>query len=150
MADADEDVVVPGSTTQDFRFLNSIINASNLAESTSIPKRGEKDFEPNATKAQASALDASRNAMHTALSHPRLHQVKTHVVAQNCPEGARYGGTCVRVDNAHGPHFRTMGKGDSKSRIWLLLEEALYLIERGSLDIRWPDLPSVAMREGMT
>lgn len=36
-----------------------------------------------------------------------------------------------------------MGRDDSKSRIWLLPEEALYLIERGNLDIRWPDLPSV-------
>jgi tRNA-splicing endonuclease subunit Sen54 len=129
--------------TQDFRFLNSIISTSDLAKSTSIPKCGGKDFGPNATKAQASALDFSRNAMHTALSHPRLHQVKTHVVTQYCLEGARYGGTCVRVDNAHGPHFRKMGKGDSKSRIWLLPEEALYLIVRGSLDIRQPDLPSV-------
>jgi tRNA-splicing endonuclease subunit Sen54 len=32
-----------------------------------------------------------------------------------------------------------MGKGDSRNRIWLLPEEALYLIERGSLDIQWPD-----------
>jgi tRNA-splicing endonuclease subunit Sen54 len=32
-----------------------------------------------------------------------------------------------------------MGKGDSRNRVWLLPEEALYLIERGSLDIRWPD-----------
>ena len=157
MADADEDVSHPGSQTQerdlseetqDFRFLNSIINASNLAESASIPKRGEKDFEPNATNAQASALDASRSAMHTALSFPRLHQAKTHLVAQYCAEESRYGGACVRVDNAHGPHFRTMGKGDNKNRIWLLPEEALYLIERGSLDIRWPDRPSVSEDRG--
>ena len=151
MADADEDVSHQGpqthdrdlsEETQDFRFLNSIINSSNLTEPASIPKRGEKDFEPNTTNAQASSLDASRNAMHTALSHPRLHQAKTHLVAQYCPEEARYGGACVRVDNVHGPHFRTIGKGDSKNRVWLLPEEALYLIERGSLDIRWPDLSS--------
>ena len=75
--------------TQDFRFLNSIINASNLTESTSIPKRGEKDFERDATKAQASVLDASRNVMLNALSLMPA-QVKIHVVAQYCPEGARY------------------------------------------------------------
>lgn len=148
MADADEDVSPPGpqsldrdltEETQDFRFLNSIINAPNRAESASIPKRGEKDFEPNATNSQAAALNASRHAMHTALSYPRLHQPKTHLVAQYCPKEARYGGACARVDNAHGPHFRTMGKGDKNNRIWLLPEEALYLIERGTLDIRWPD-----------
>jgi tRNA-splicing endonuclease subunit Sen54 len=148
MADADEDNTHHNSQTQDsdlseetqdFRFLNSIINAPNLAESASIPKRGEKDFEPNATNSQAASLAASRHAMNTALSFPRLHQAKTHVVAQYCPEQAPYGGASVRVDHAHGPHFRTMGKGDSKNRIWLLPEEALYLIERGNLDIRWPD-----------
>jgi tRNA-splicing endonuclease subunit Sen54 len=148
MADADEDVSHQGhqthdrdlsEETQDFRFLNSIANAANLSEPASIPKRGEKDFEPNATNAQASSLAASRHAMHTALSYPRLHQAKTHLVAQYCPDESRYGGACVRVDNVHGPHFRTMGRGDSKNRIWLLPEEALYLIERGSLDIRWPD-----------
>ncbi|KAI5298540.1 tRNA-splicing endonuclease subunit sen54, partial [Ascosphaera atra] len=31
-----------------------------------------------------------------------------------------------------------MGRADSINRIWLLPEEALYLIERGSLDVRWP------------
>jgi tRNA-splicing endonuclease subunit Sen54 len=148
MADVDEDMSHQAppiqdrdlsEETQDFRFLNSIITAPNRAESSSIPKRGEKDFEPNATNSQAAALDASRNAMHTALSFPRLHQAKTHLVAQYCPQAVRYGGACVRVDNAHGPHFRTIGKGDSRNRIWLLPEEALYLIERGSLDIRWPD-----------
>ena len=54
----------------------------------------------------------------------------------------------MRVDNAHGPHFRTIGKGDSKNRVWLLPEEALYLIERGSLDIRWPDRPSPGDESG--
>jgi tRNA-splicing endonuclease subunit Sen54 len=148
MADADEDVSHQGlqthdrdlsEETQDFRFLSSIVNAANLSESASIPKRGEKDFEPNATNAQASSLAASRHAMHTALSYPRLHQAKSHLVAQYCPDASRYGGACVRVDNAHGPHFRTIGRGDNKNRVWLLPEEALYLIERGSLDIRWSD-----------
>jgi tRNA-splicing endonuclease subunit Sen54 len=157
MADADEDVSHKGlqthdrdlsEETQDFRFLNSIVNAANLSESASIPKRGEKDFEPNATNAQASSLAASRQAMHTALSYPRLHQAKTHLVAQYCADESRYGGACVRVDNAHGPHFRTIGRGDSKNRIWLLPEEALYLIERGSLDIRWPDRQAEGVEGG--
>lgn len=157
MADADEDVSNQGlqthdrdlsEETQDFRFLNSIVNARNLSEPASIPKRGEKDFEPNATNAQASSLTASRHAMHTAISYPRLHQAKTHLIAQYCPDKSRYGGACVRVDNAHGPHFRTMGRADSKNRIWLLPEEALYLIERGNLDIRWPDWQAEGVEGG--
>jgi tRNA-splicing endonuclease subunit Sen54 len=31
-----------------------------------------------------------------------------------------------------------MGQADRKGVMWLLPEEALYLLERGSLDIRWP------------
>jgi hypothetical protein len=88
--------------------------------------------------------------MHTALSHPRLHQVKTHVVAQYCLEGARYGGPYVRVDNAHGPHFRTMGKGDSKNRIWLPPEER-YILSRGAVWISSGRIYQVsAVMVGMT
>ena len=35
-----------------------------------------------------------------------------------------------------GQHFRTMGKMDKRGRMWLLPEEALYLLERGNLDLR--------------
>ncbi|EEP79796.1 predicted protein [Uncinocarpus reesii 1704] len=45
---------------------------------------------------------------------------------------------CVCVPNPRGQHFRTMGRADQFNRVWLLPEEALYLLERGSLDIRWP------------
>lgn len=31
-----------------------------------------------------------------------------------------------------------MGKADSAGRLYLLPEEALYLVERGNLDLRWP------------
>jgi tRNA-splicing endonuclease subunit Sen54 len=51
------------------------------------------------------------------------------------------GDTCVCVPNAKGQTFKTMGKADSFNRMWLLPEEALYLLERGSLDIRWRAAP---------
>lgn len=44
----------------------------------------------------------------------------------------------MRVDHPTGKMFQTMGSADSRNVTWLLPEEALYLIERGSLDIRWP------------
>lgn len=31
-----------------------------------------------------------------------------------------------------------MGRADRGGRVWLLPEEAVYLCERGSLDVRWP------------
>ncbi|CDM31377.1 hypothetical protein DTO013E5_760 [Penicillium roqueforti] len=184
MADADEDAVRAPATastepdidlsdeTQDFRFLNHL---NFFADSSpSIPRRGEKDFEPNPTELQADVLSASRGAMHNALSYPRLHGAKTRIIAFYAPDGyvppvqidratpkasgedgkssestpkparplpnsARISpDACVYVPNPKGQFFKTMGQADSTSRIWLLPEEALYLIERGSLDIRWP------------
>ena len=165
--------------TQDFRFLSSLIPTSTTtrrgafasasipdAATTTIPKRGEKDFEPNPTRSQQAALRASRQAMHDALSAERVHGPKNWVVGYFCGgveerrsgvdgvEGSRSGGggggrrekdkrfqNClVRVDQPKGPYFKTMGVSDSENRMWLLPEEALYLVERGSLDLRW-DVP---------
>ncbi|KAI9930516.1 tRNA-splicing endonuclease subunit sen54 [Aspergillus wentii] len=190
MADADEAAIhLPSSNdsemqietdlsdeTQDFRFLNFLSDNSQ----SSLPKRGEKDFEPNPTLHQADILSASRQAMHNALSYPRLHNPKNVIIGVYAPDGPtppasakttepaeskkpdtdatatadaepefskKPAGTgmmgvsadaCVYVSNPKGQFFRTMGQADRWNRVWLLPEEALYLIERGSLDIRWP------------
>ncbi|KAK2779797.1 tRNA-splicing endonuclease subunit sen54 [Onygenales sp. PD_12] len=206
MADADEDTIFhPPSTspsasasqdqsthidndisdeTQDFRFLNSLSFLPDPNQPASLPRRGEKDFEPNPTLRQADVLAASRDAMHNALAYPRLHNPKNRVVGIYCPTGMlRPAGwknekpdaaqeqtiaseetgevgsktttkkkknkkpppphgigrdTCVCVPSPRGQHFRTVGQADHWNRMWLLPEEALYLLERGSLDIRWP------------
>ena len=120
-------------------------------------------------------LAASRQAMHNALSWPRLHHPKHKVVAFYAPDGpappagAETGGevkgyaeqettgggdsglkkpvktgmgvpaeSCVYVPNPKGQYFKSIGRADRWNRVWLLPEEALYLLERGSLDIRWP------------
>ncbi|KAL1971349.1 hypothetical protein VTN77DRAFT_301 [Rasamsonia byssochlamydoides] len=194
MADADEDAIhLPAShdsgaqiehdlsdETQDFRFLNNIALVSDTSQAT-LPRRGEKDFEPNPTLLQSDALASSRQAMHNAISFPRLHHPKNRVIGVYAPdgpappkavlkkaatmEGGRAEGTsalksdhqtrastlpmktsgmgvpadaCVYVSNPKGQYFRTMGQADRWNRVWLLPEEALYLLERGSLDIRWP------------
>ncbi|PYH96604.1 hypothetical protein BO71DRAFT_448496 [Aspergillus ellipticus CBS 707.79] len=150
--------------TQDFRMLNSISFLTDGSQS-SLPKRGEKDFEPNPTLFQADILSASRQAMHNALSYPRLHHPKHHVIGIYAPNGPtpprsaqtldtiseesqpkKPAGTglgvpadsCVYVSTPKGQLFKTIGQADRWNRIWLLPEEALYLLERGSLDIRWP------------
>ncbi|KAI4253999.1 MAG: hypothetical protein L6R35_007549, partial [Caloplaca aegaea] len=43
----------------------------------------------------------------------------------------------VVVDKPTGQHTRTMGKADRQGRLWLLPEEVVYLVERGSLDVRY-------------
>lgn len=98
--------------------------------------------------------------MHNALAHPRLHNLNTRVIGYYAPDGpapppgidiedpARFGGkgvgvnvhpdSCVYVPIPKGQLFKTMGQADRWNRVWLLPEEALFLIERGTLDIRWP------------
>ncbi len=159
MADADEDVIPRTSTTepdddledetQDFRFLAQLTSASQAGQGV-IPKRGIKDFEPNPTRSQASALDASRLAMHTALSGVRIHAGRNHNVGQYLPneeewrweedeKGVRHG-RCVVVQKFKSTHSKTMGVGDRLNWTWFLPEESLWLLERGGLDIRWPDV----------
>ena len=72
--------------------------------------------------------------MHDALSYPRVHPPKTRISGTFDP---RQGQTFV--DNPKGQHFRTMGAADKQGRLSLLPEEALYLVERGNLDLRFAD-----------
>ncbi|EXJ84514.1 hypothetical protein A1O3_05183 [Capronia epimyces CBS 606.96] len=158
MADADEDVIPTTSPsgaddledeTQDFRFLAQLTSSATTGQAI-IPKRGTKDFEPNPTRSQASALDAARLAMHTALSAVRVHSGRSHLVGQYFPDqddwrwddsgaGLRHG-RCVVVYKFKSTHLKVMGQADRNNWVWLLPEEALFLLERGSLDIRWPDI----------
>ncbi|PYH42326.1 tRNA-splicing endonuclease subunit SEN54 family protein [Aspergillus saccharolyticus JOP 1030-1] len=161
--------------TQDFRMLSNISFLTDGSQA-SIPKRGEKDFEPNPTLYQADILSASRQAMHHALSHPRIHHPKNQIVGVYAPDGpapppqrttTSVGGlesiaegsgpapaepspttittignvhpdACVYVANPKSNLFKTIGQADRWNRIWLLPEEALFMLERGSLNIRWP------------
>lgn len=119
-----------------------------------IPKRGEKDFEPaheeRYAKLQTSLLDASRSALFTAVSSGvRSHSSKAHnratwdkdlqrayIVTANDPalppSALNSGGASA---SAHGVHFLTMGRYHAtRKRMELLPEEALYLLERGTLE----------------
>ncbi|EHY52613.1 hypothetical protein ABEF92_004752 [Exophiala dermatitidis] len=168
MADADEDAIprtMPSGAedledeTQDFRFLAQLTSASSSTSGQAIiPKRGTKDFEPNPTRSQASALDAARLAMHTALSAVRVHSGRSHLVGQYLADpkdwrweetvsGGRHG-RCVVVPKFKSTHLKVMGQADRNNWVWLLPEEALFLLERGSLDIRWPDIPEDEEAEG--
>jgi tRNA-splicing endonuclease subunit Sen54 len=82
--------------------------------------------------------------MHNALAFQRIHQPKHHTVATYHPES-----NMAYAYNPKGPLFTRMGQtmplnGDPLGnerrghRLWLLPEEALYLLERGTIDIRWP------------
>ena len=70
--------------------------------------------------------------MHEALSVSRSHNPKNLIVGFYDPSD-----DSTIIEQPRGPNLRTMGKSDSQGRLNLLPEEALYLVERGSLDLRW-------------
>lgn len=155
----------PTDDLPDFRFLAALTTNSK----GQIPKRGEKDFEPHGTRHQDAILDASRQAMHDALDYTRVHVPKSQHRAWYFGDGVadeneeQTGGIMseairgrgldrdhvVLVEAPSGTHFRTMGKaalGLKQARVWMLPEEALYLIERGNLDLWWPSRPLCAIK----
>ena len=83
--------------------------------------------------------------MHAALAYERVQQPKGHTCATYHPET-----NMAFVYNPKGPHFTKMGRvlaaaedpfgedGRRGQRMWLLPEEVLYLLERGTVDVRWP------------
>ena len=97
-----------------------------------LPKRGEKDFESHATNLQLETLERSRRAMHGVLSWQRTHTQKNHILAMYDPDS-----NMAVVDKVKSQHFQTMGTNKA-GKEWLMPEEALFLIERGTIDCRWP------------
>lgn len=85
--------------------------------------------------------------MHNALSYQRVHPPKGYTIGTYHPET-----NMAYTTNPRGPLFAKMGHVRSAKddplghgvdpqrgqRIWLLPEEVLYLVERGTMDVRWP------------
>ncbi|KAI1780834.1 tRNA-splicing endonuclease subunit sen54 N-term-domain-containing protein [Hypoxylon cercidicola] len=153
-----------GDETQDFRLFASLFTKNQASGKTL--RRGEKDFESHGTRAQEGALEASRGAMHEVLSYTRSHKPKDYtrgwyfpdkwvgVPAEEEREGEKGAGLFARervvaVENEiRGPLGQNTGRvvtgieaykqTPGWLNTWLLPEEALYLVERGSLDLWWP------------
>ncbi|GAA6023771.1 hypothetical protein JCM10207_001187 [Rhodosporidiobolus poonsookiae] len=153
-----EDAVPDWSKFADFKRANKDADASPAfttgGRSTLvpfIPKRGEKDFEPLApdssfpsgsTEATLSAhqqrlLQASRHALYSALSSGnRQHGSRAHNSFTWRPDLAR--ASCDSEDGlaAHGIHFGNIGHFHvERKRLELLPEEALYMCERGGIEL---------------
>ncbi|KAI0885004.1 tRNA-splicing endonuclease subunit sen54 N-term-domain-containing protein [Annulohypoxylon maeteangense] len=154
-----------GDETQDFRLFASLFDKKQASGKTL--RRGEKDFEAHGTRAQAGALEASREAMHEVLSYTRSHKPRDCNRGWYFPEkwadasgaeaeveGEKGAGLFARErvvvveEEIKGPLSQSVGrvvtgfegyKGTPGwLRTWLLPEEALYLVERGSMDLWWP------------
>ncbi|KAI1337684.1 hypothetical protein F5Y15DRAFT_150976 [Xylariaceae sp. FL0016] len=128
-------------------------------------RRGEKDFETHGTRAQVNVLEESRGAMHEVLRYTRTHRPKDVLRGWYFPElwsnlreedereeSKRTGmfgrERVVGLEQDKGLLVTQLGRamtgaGVEKDvpgalRTWLLPEEALYLVERGSMDLWWP------------
>lgn len=114
---------------QDWKTFNKLNKNSEV-----IPKRGEKDFEPDGTSVQSSLLNDSRNAMYQALDCPRGYHMKQQLVSVWMCNERR-----ALVPHAKGGFFKDMGKaanfGKKIQGLWLEPLEAVYLVERGSMTI---------------
>lgn len=125
--------------------LNSKSKSPSAASSSGIviPKRGEKDFEPTGFGGQSKLLERSREAMFQAVSGER------RVGSRSLVRATWDANTCrARLLDVQGKIFETVGvirreqvkdeaTGKVASKAWneLLPEEALFLAERGSLQI---------------
>ncbi|KAJ7268783.1 tRNA-splicing endonuclease subunit sen54 N-term-domain-containing protein [Mycena haematopus] len=108
-----------------------------------IPRRGEKEFEPQpggGSGLQLHVLERARNAMFEALKATRTISSKAVSYAIWHPEIARAHATVARgvvfTSIGHSvprPVIGTDGTQKQHKRLELLPEEALYLIERGSV-----------------
>ncbi|BFZ62509.1 tRNA-splicing endonuclease subunit sen54 [Saitoella coloradoensis] len=129
---------------QDWRLLSSL--ASSKSDPTSLPRRGEKNFEPDGTNRQERVLNESREAMRTALEVERKFTGKTSC---QCTWLEELG--LARVDKLRGPHFKNLGvaappnttttadsPAEKTSLGYLLPEETIYMLERGSLEVFYP------------
>lgn len=99
-----------------------------------IPKRGDKDFEPDPARAsqQQDIIAASREALFSALSAgQRGHSSRDHVPIIWHPSLGR-----AHVEGPpKGVHFGSMGaQNQARKRLELYPEEALYLFERGAVE----------------
>lgn len=144
MADATEDIIQQpqedvdaADEVADFRFLSS----------QKLPSRGTKDFEHHGTKLQQSTLEASRQAMYDVLNQTRTHLPSMpRAIWDEESGGAWVINPSGKWTATAGQARRCPGKG---TRLWLLPEEMLWLIDRGSLDVRWPAKPEEEEENGL-
>ncbi|CAI4212553.1 unnamed protein product [Parascedosporium putredinis] len=130
-------------------------------------RKGEKDFEEHGTRAQEDALETSRRVMEEVLSYERHFTEDNWVRAWYFPDwwvGEQGSAICAgneKIDKRdllledrvavveHTKRFpaRLLGrvvpgvkrKHAASGQTWLLPEEALFLVERGSMELWWPN-----------
>lgn len=124
----ESDIVEEDEISQDWEQVAKLQNSSAI-----IPKRGEKDYEPDGTDIQELQLYKARKAMFDTLNNSvRGSVTKSQVEAIYKPETHE-----ALVLNPKGSFLQTMGRVDKDGFFWLTFNEFLYLSERGTITPQW-------------
>lgn len=111
---------------QDWSQVASLVN-KNAA--LSLPRRGEKDYEPDGTDLQEVLLYKARKAMFDTISDSiRGTTVKSQVKGYYVPHKHQ-----AILPKPKGSFMQTMGRADSSGELWLEFHEFVYLVERGTI-----------------
>ncbi|XP_052052008.1 tRNA-splicing endonuclease subunit Sen54 isoform X2 [Apodemus sylvaticus] len=118
-----------------------VLSASELraarSRSQKLPQRshGPKDFLPDGSEAQAERLRLCRQELWQLLAEERVERLGSLVAAEWRPEEG-----FVELTSPAGKFWQTMGYSE-EGRQRLHPEEALYLLECGSIQLFYQDLP---------
>ncbi|KAK6204760.1 tRNA-splicing endonuclease subunit sen54 N-term-domain-containing protein [Scheffersomyces amazonensis] len=129
MSQDDDESVIPREV--EFDIEDETPDWSTLSGS-GIPKRGDKDFEPDSTAIQSQSLQSAREAMYGAISGIRGHHVKQLLVGVWIEDGSEY---CCVIPRIKGNYFRDIGIAGPNNVVYLNELETVYLVERGSMVI---------------
>lgn len=155
---ADDDAM--DDEVPDYKLFLSMFEKRGVSSQTI--RKGEKDFESHGTEAQDTVLETSRQALEGVLNYSRIHREDAWVRAWYFPDywlslpadqrptdvdGLFLDQRVVVVEHERGSWMKDIGRsvpGDKSQtgvgKLWLLPEEALHLVERGTLDLWWPEM----------
>ncbi|KAF4981220.1 hypothetical protein FZEAL_2950, partial [Fusarium zealandicum] len=147
--DADDDA-------PDYKLFLSMFDKTGV--SSKAIRKGEKDFESHGTRAQDNLLEASRKVMDNVLGYTRIHREEAWVRgwvfqdwwAESDQAGEQEGlwlrDRVVMIEHERGSWQKDIGRAVpgkierlGTGRLWLLPEEAIFLVERGTVDLWWPN-----------
>ncbi|MCJ8739501.1 hypothetical protein PDJAM_G00047940 [Pangasius djambal] len=126
-------------------FSNELLSLSELfqrwSQSLKIPVRGQKEFLPNDSVQQKACLQKTLDEHWMLVTEERVERVGNLVNAEWIPEEK-----LVKLQSPAGKFWQTMGFCD-RGKQCLFPEEALYLMECGSVQVFYQDLP-LSIQEG--
>lgn len=120
----------PDSDVEDDELIQDWSQVAQLSiRSSTLPKRGEKDYEPDGTNVQELLLYRARKSMFDTLSNSARGSVlKNLVKAYYDPNEHK-----AVILKPRGNFLHTLGKMNKDGTVWLEFYEFVYLAERGTV-----------------